>query len=113
MPGCILEPHSIPPITYHDSYCSLSEKEKKTDNKARDAISISDNSSFAWMKATVIDDYLNYFINNGEVIDPETFNREALVASFGLLGLELKLDFAERAKISLLSCRCQQEDCKC
>ena len=49
-----------------------------------------------WVKSTLIDDYLDNFINNGKVLDPESYDREKILASFGLLGMELNLDFVEK-----------------
>lgn len=99
-PG-ILDHETIPAIKYEAPHGSLSEEEEEIDCNARDASIISEYSGGAWRKATVVDDYLEYFICDGNVIDPEKYDRHSLIASFGLLGRELNLNSVERAKINL------------
>ena len=99
-PG-ILDHETIPAINYEAPHGSLSEEEEEIDCNARDASIISEYSGGAWIKSTLVDNYLEYFIKTGTVLDPENYDREKLIVSFGLLGLELDLDFVQKSKINL------------
>ena len=100
LPG-ILDQDSIPPIDYAAPFGSLTEEEEEIDYKARDASIISEYSGGAWLRATVVDSYLEYFIHHGKVLRPEQYDRHHLLAYFGFVGLELNIDCVERARVDL------------
>jgi len=82
LPG-ILDDTIIPTIAYDvTAFFALSEHEREIDHLARVASLLSENSGVAWIKTTRIDEYLKYFVKNGKVIDPDTFNKELLVGKF-------------------------------
>merc|ERR1719483_1073124 len=82
LPG-ILDDTIIPTIAYDvTAFFALSDHEREIDHLARVASLLSENSGVAWIKTTRIDEYLKYFVKNGKVIDPDTFNKELLVGKF-------------------------------